>query len=201
MRTMLSECNSGDLKTDPKTFEQTWCNRCSMPDCTLARFAREDLLAERNRTWRQRYFGQASADLKIPKFAQIHALDFPDLLEKAIKIEISERRGDWSVPTTLTPLVSPSPIKADVEPEEPAQEEEEEDPVEEPIGPAPAPFAAVPVMATPRKGNVPDQEILVGGGPLPTPTPTPATDPWAAPSRPARVVVAPGARIQLGKKP
>lgn len=38
------------------------------------------------------------ADPRIPKYAMIARLDFPDLLRKAMKLEISERRGDWSVP-------------------------------------------------------------------------------------------------------
>lgn len=94
----LRECNSGDLKTDAKTFQQTWCARCSQPDCDLAKFAKTDLMAIRNATWRERYFGTNRADLGIPKFARINKLDFPNLLNKAIKLEISERRGDWSVP-------------------------------------------------------------------------------------------------------
>jgi hypothetical protein len=204
MRTLISECNSGDLKTDTKTFEQTWCHRCSMPDCTLARFAREDLMAQRNKTWRQRYFGDhGPVDLSIPKFAQIHALDFPNLLEKAIKLEISERRGDWSVPSTDTPLVMP--VKPATTPPPAPEEEDEEEPVpHEPAPPTAPPFASTPVMATPRRGNVPDQEIMIGGpvgAPPPTTSNTPAADPWAPPPRPSRVVIAPGTRIQIGKKP
>lgn len=92
------ECNSGDLKIDPKTFTETWCVRCHRPDCDLAELARLDPMAERNATWRKRFFGAQQADLSVPKYAQVAQLDFPDLLRKAMKLEVSERRGDWTVP-------------------------------------------------------------------------------------------------------
>ena len=98
MANYISECNSGKLRVDPKTFRQTWCVRCSRPDCEFAEFAREDPMAYRQATWRERYFGDNQADMAVPRFARIAAIDFPDLLRKAVRLEISERRGDWSVP-------------------------------------------------------------------------------------------------------
>ena len=98
MSDFLSECNSGDLRIDPKTFRETWCVRCSRPECSLAGFAKNDPMAIRNATWRERFFGNNAADLSVPEFARINALDFPNMLQKAMKLEISARRGDWSVP-------------------------------------------------------------------------------------------------------
>ena len=95
---LLRECNSGDLKTDSKTFQETWCARCSHGQCDLALFAKLDPMAVRNATWEDRYFRTPKADLTIPKFAEIAHRDFPNLLQKAMKLEISDRRGDWSVP-------------------------------------------------------------------------------------------------------
>jgi len=98
MSDYLAGCNSGNLRIDPKTFRQTWCVRCSRADCDLAEFAKNDPMAYRQATWQERFFDPTQADLSIPKFAMISRLDFPDLLQKAMKLEISERRGDWSVP-------------------------------------------------------------------------------------------------------
>jgi len=98
MGNYLSDCNSGKLRIDPKSFQQTWCVRCSRPDCDFAQFARDDPMAIRQATWRERYFGDNQADLDVPAFARIAAIDFPDLMRKAVRLEISERRGDWSVP-------------------------------------------------------------------------------------------------------
>ena len=98
MADLLRECNTGDLKLDHKTFQETWCVRCHRPECALAVLAKTDPMAHRNATWRERFFGTPEADLSVPKFAQIAQIDFPNLLQKAMKLEISERRGDWSVP-------------------------------------------------------------------------------------------------------
>jgi hypothetical protein len=55
-------------------------------------------MAARQATWREHYFAMDQADLSLPKFAQIAGLNFKDMLQKAVKLEISTRRGDWSVP-------------------------------------------------------------------------------------------------------
>lgn len=115
MADYLRECNSGDIKTDAKTFMQTWCVRCSRKECSLAGFAKNDLLAIRNATWRERFFGEGrEADTTIPKFAQIAGLDFPNMIQKAMKLEISERRGDWSVPDVPT-FIDPQPKEVEAE--------------------------------------------------------------------------------------
>ncbi len=98
MPDFLRDCNSGELKIDNKTFTDTWCAKCRRPDCDLAALAKIDPMAQRNATWREKFFGATEADLSIPKFAQIARTDFPNLLQKAMKLEISARRGDWSVP-------------------------------------------------------------------------------------------------------
>jgi hypothetical protein len=98
MADLLAQCNSGKLRTNPKEFQEVWCVRCSQPGCDLAKFAQTDPMARRQATWREEFFGKPQADTRIPKFAQIAGLDFKDMLEKAVKLEVSTRRGDWSVP-------------------------------------------------------------------------------------------------------
>lgn len=173
MADFLRECNTGDLKIDPKTFQETWCARCRRPECDLAVYAKIDPMAQRNATWRQRFFGAPQADLTIPKFAQIAQLDFPNLLQKAMKLEISERRGDWSVPEipvldgriVPAPLDTTSHVDAAVrklsrrgdpfaldKPEEPESDELEsgEPEFEEPEPPEPEPEIVPPKVLPPR---------------------------------------------------
>jgi len=107
----LRECNSGELRIDPKTFTTTWCVRCSQPGCDLAGFAKDDLMAARNATWRDRFFNAEQADIALPKFALIAKLDFPDMLAKAMRLEISEQKGDWSVPEI--PITDGRIVRAD----------------------------------------------------------------------------------------
>ena len=222
MGDLLRECNSGDLKTDPKTFRDTWCARCSRQECDLARYAKNDPMAHRNATWRERFFGAPEADLTIPKFARIAKLDFPNLLQKAMKLEVSERRGDWSVPeipvldgrvvsapdTTTrhvdeavrrlgsasgcNPLVEDEP-----EVEDPVEDDEPED---DPLVENPAPRLPIKVEPRPTGRNTPDPgEVLLGGpAPVQRGRPVTETDPWTPPPKPVVTVVKAGAKIQFG---
>ena len=106
----LRDCNSGTFKIDDRTFHDTWCVRCSKKDCDLAGFIKNDPMAVRQATWREKFFNPVQADTRIPKFARIAEKDFPDLLRKAVKLEISERRGDWSVPEIPETVIPNVPI-------------------------------------------------------------------------------------------
>lgn len=200
MGDLLHECNSGELKIDPKTFTETWCARCHRPGCDLAVLAKTDPMAKRNATWRERFFGLPQADLSIPKFAQIAKTEFPSLLQKAMRLEISSQRGpsDWSIPEipVLDGQVVPAsssttshvdeavkrlihrdaPVPDDpVEPSPEDEEEEEPDLEEEPevLHPqAPQlPVRAAPPPPRPVQRNTPDPgEVMLGGAPAPAPS-------------------------------
>ncbi len=223
MSDFLADCNSGELRIDPKTFTETWCVRCSRADCGLAGFAKNDLMAIRNATWRERYFGDNQADLSIPKFAEIAGINFPNMIKKAVQRAVSEGRGDWSVPeieitdgrivqaslgTTkqvdeaVRQLRRPEEfIEADEpeydEPEydEPEYDEPEYDEPEPP--PDSEPRRGPPVQARPAHGNTPDQgAVMIGGSPAPVKKT--AADPWAPPAAPTHTVVEVGATIKFG---
>lgn len=224
MADLLHECNTGELKVDPKTFRDTWCARCHRPECDLAMFARTDPMAHRNATWREKFFGTPQADLSIPKFAQIAKLDFPSLLQKAMRLEISTQRGrsDWSIPeipvldgqvVTASPSTTShvdeavkrlthrdSPPEPEPEPDEP--EPDEPDEPDEPEEPRLAPKAAPPPRPTQR--NTPDPGEVMLGGPNPhapassSARPHVPTNSWAPPPKPSVTVVKTGAKIQFG---
>jgi hypothetical protein len=227
MSDYLTDCNAGEFRIDPKTFRQTWCVRCSRSECSLAEFVTNDPMAIRQATWQDRFFDPAQADLAIPKFALIAKLDFPDLLQKAMKLEVSERRGDWSVPEINIAdgrIVSASPdVTNQVDeavrqlsqsgrpPEDdyddPALDEYDDPALDEPVAEPAAEVELLPVhsgkplVARPMRINTPDPgEVMIGGGPNPVQRakPQPETDPWAAPSKPKHKVVKLGATIQFG---
>lgn len=213
MADLLRECNAGELQTDPKTFRDTWCVRCSRPECNLAGFAKSDPMAARNATWRERFFSTPGADLRLPKYAQIARLDFPNLLQKAMKLEVSERRGDWSVPEipVLDGVIQRAPpdttsqvddarrkllagkgVLLDPQPPEAEEDEEDEEEViaddEEAEEPAPEPKVPLPpvgkVLPQPVGRNTPDPgEVMLGGGPVP-PSGRPRPAPEADPWAP-----------------
>ena len=218
MSDYLATCNSGKLRTDPKAFTALWCKRCQRKDCDLAEWAKLDPMARRQATWREHYFGMPQADTAIPKFAQIAGRDFKDLLHKAVKLEISAQRGDWSVPeleindgkvvqapedTTrqvdeaVRQLTRPQdePDESDDLPlEEPAPPPEEPAPDPDPDPPVRRPKPVFPV----KGGNTPDVgEQMVGGASKPPP-PKKAKDPWAPPPKPKHLIVKAGATITFG---
>lgn len=225
----LRDCNTGPLKIDNKTFTETWCAKCRRPDCDLAVLAKIDPMAQRNATWRGKFFEATEADLSIPKFALIARTDFPNLIQKAMKLEISARRGDWSVPEipvldgrvqaatldTTAQVVeaarqlsgkgavqAPTNLDEVPESEEDPEDPPEEDLQDEPVEPPPpAPRKAQPPQPSGRNTFDPG-EVLIGGGPVATTRDRPVLelDPWAAPPKPSVVVVSPGARVQFGAK-
>ena len=89
----LEECN--DQRISIVEFKQIFCNRCRNTDCVNAGWS--------GSIWKGRMDTQVQAlledpkfaDLSNPKYAQIREADFPSLLHKAMRLEISDRKADW----------------------------------------------------------------------------------------------------------
>jgi hypothetical protein len=184
-------------------------------------------MAIRNATWQEKFFNTPEANLSIPKFAEIAHLDFPNLLQKAMKLEVSARRGDWSVPEipVLDGVIQPASsittghvddavqkltgklgkVSLDSSPDEP--DELDEDSYDEPDEPDETPEVSVPftrkVLPQPSERNTVDPgEIMIGGAPAPAVDqrgrPGPENDPWAPPAKAAVTIVKSGVKIQFG---
>jgi hypothetical protein len=97
MADFLRECNSQGVS--PQEFEQVFCQRCRQADCDLAQWG-SSLFDRRVATQADRLLKPEQADPRLPKYAQIVGADFTDMLEHAMRLEISDRRGDWEVPET-----------------------------------------------------------------------------------------------------
>ncbi len=86
-------------KMPPGAFRKTFCGRCLNAGC------RNSLASETK--WVQRMQTQEGyllkdprfADPKDPEFTDIRNIDFPDMVRHALAVEVSTRKGDWSVPT------------------------------------------------------------------------------------------------------
>jgi hypothetical protein len=201
---LLSSCNTGTLRVEDNAFREVWCKRCSNASCELAEFAKQDKMAHRARTWEQRYFGTPQVDSTHPLHAIINRHDFPDLLHKAVVQEISERRGDWSLPEVgpealRSPLLL-TPPKQDLviasDPVEVAAEILEESvPPSEGVETSPVVLPKGPVPPVPSLRNVPRSAPRMVGGSSP---PEAVVDPWApAPAKPT--VVKTGTKVQFDK--
>lgn len=101
MPDLWNECFNQSMGMTPNEFEQTFCRQCRNPTC--------DRSAGSGLRWLKRIMTQEERLLNNPKFAdpndprfkEIRSVEFPSALKEAMKLEISERRGDWTVPTEL----------------------------------------------------------------------------------------------------
>ena len=118
-RDWLRECN--DQNVPPQEFHQIFCVRCRNPDCTRAGYA-GSLWTNRITTQVERLLeNPLFADLSMPQYAKVNALDFPDALRQALRIEIANKRKDWEVPPEdLTPEQAMRELAALPDKQEPA---------------------------------------------------------------------------------
>ena len=99
MSDFWNECFDPTVKMPPKDFERTFCRVCRNPQCERSAGSR-DPWAQRMATQVDRLLVNPKfADPNDPQFKDIRDLDFPSALREAMRIEISDRRGDWSVPS------------------------------------------------------------------------------------------------------
>lgn len=94
-----TECFDPKLGVSPKELEYTFCRVCKNPACSRS--------ATQGMSWTRRMATQMDrlfvnptfADPNDPRYADIRKIDFPSALHEAMRLEISDRRGDWVVPT------------------------------------------------------------------------------------------------------
>ncbi len=106
-------------KQSPESFKKTFCDNCLNPGCRNSKAAGTSwmnrILTQEERLLRNPLF----ADPNDPIFASFKDFDFKDLWSKALALEISDRKNDWTIPTeseirheaaVLTGLVPDSPV-------------------------------------------------------------------------------------------
>jgi hypothetical protein len=96
-QSFLEDCISdlGRDKGSYQDFQETFCKRCRNIQCTHAQWSK-DKFGDRVIKQPDRMFHPHQADPKAPKYA--HLADFASMMQEAIKLEIADRKGDWSVP-------------------------------------------------------------------------------------------------------
>lgn len=198
MKDLLRDCLADfeqkvNQKTGPKEFTDTFCKRCRNPECVNAGWSK-DAFSARVTTQVERLTNPTQVDPHLPKYAQIVAAEFKDMIHKAYQLEVADRRGDWEVPQVPD---KPLPPKVPVPVQQPVEVEALPEPVKTKlVSPAPQhPKKAQPTRLpaktnTERKGG-----FMLDGEPAPQQT---APDPWAPTTVPGEVKVKAGARIKLG---
>lgn len=92
-------CFTPDMQMSPEQFKQTFCRVCRNGGCVRSAVA--------GTKWQQRIDTQVDrllvhpkfGDPKDPQYARVAQVDFPSALREAIRLEISEQKGDWTVPS------------------------------------------------------------------------------------------------------
>lgn len=98
MKDLWDECFDPSMGMSPKVFENTFCKVCRNPTCS--HLTQGGAWTRRVATQMERLFTSPKfADPNDPRFADIAKLDFPSAVQEAMRLTISDRRGDWSVPT------------------------------------------------------------------------------------------------------
>ena len=97
---LWGECFDSQMGMPPKTFEHTFCRVCINPKCVRSAGSGSSW-TKRMSTQRERLFDPSLiADPNDPRFAHLQVVDFPSAVQEAMRLEISDRRNDWSVPTS-----------------------------------------------------------------------------------------------------
>lgn len=188
----LHSCMSDLKEKDPTVFMETFCKRCRNPDCTHAKWS-SDKFGSRTMNQMERFFNPNQADPTSSRYSML--VDFADMMETAVRLEIADLRKDWEVPEPMNiskhTILVPRTATAIPEPEPEPQVIILEPPVvSEPIPTLKAP----PSM--PRASNTTMQNGgMLLGPPMALP---PAADPWAGPVSGKSKVVPKGAKIQFG---
>lgn len=183
---LMDGCNEHAVPVSE--FESLFCVRCRQPACVRAGWAK-DRFAQRTATQLERLSNPLIANLENPRYAQFRELDFPSLLDKAVRLSIADQKNDWNIPekavlkTETSPLADAPNSDLALSPLEPEISSDVE-PLR-PIGPAHMPARNV--------ASNPDGILLDG----PVPKQEPLADPWAAP-KPKSLIVAVGSRVRLG---
>ena len=211
----LNGCNNQGMS--PNEFQEMFCVRCKNPDCVNARWG-DSMFAARIATQEERLLRPQRADPNSPKYAQILKAEFVDMLQQAMRLEIADRRGDWSIPPEI-PILDGQDVLAQPaastavddavralsnKPQTPQKPKEPEvpkrvsdlEPV--PLEPVPVPRQVAPGFRMPT-GNipVPSSGVMVDGSTAPPVQPVAEVDPWAIPD-PGIQKVAVGAKVKMG---
>ena len=75
-------------------FQGLFCHACRNPTCVHHQAG--DPFKTRVQSQHERLTRPIQADPNLPKYADIARKDFANLLQEAMRLEVSSRRGDWN---------------------------------------------------------------------------------------------------------
>ena len=185
MSDFLQGCMEG-FPPDVAAFSETFCKRCRNTECTRAQ-GLNDKFRSRVQTQEDRLLHPKNV-VTTKAGSRYEALkDFVDMTHQAVRLEIADRRQDWTLPENAPAKFVPTPAE-----ENPAAMPE---PVADPPLPKNLEGPPPPVPPTRNLPPPPMTGIMVGGGPVPA-TKTKPVDNWEV--KPKVVKITPGTKIKMG---
>ena len=180
---MESVADRGD-GLDLSSFQELFCKHCRNPDCQRARWSQDQFSArvkhQEERLLQPDRVSPESLGISLPP-------NFIDMVQEAMKLEISDRNGDWE-PVTEFSITDGKDEQASKDTNlavDAAVRQLSQDAPTEPASPAavqtPAPITApvadpviAPVIDSPTATPEPEQKQVA---PVASPTPAPKADP------------------------
>lgn len=98
MADLWIDCFNPAMNMSPKDFGNTFCRVCKNVACERSAGSKAKWVA-RVTTQVDRLLTHPNfADPMDPRYQSIRAVDFPSAVRDAMRLEISDRKGDWSIP-------------------------------------------------------------------------------------------------------
>jgi hypothetical protein len=98
MADLFNECFTPAMEITPNEFSRTFCRVCRNGTCDRSSVMGSKWM-QRVSTQADKLFHPTFADPRDPKYKDVAQVDFPSALQQAMRLEISDRKGDWTIPS------------------------------------------------------------------------------------------------------
>lgn len=99
MADFWNQCFEPRMKMTPKDFEHTFCRVCRNQECSRSRGSATSWIQRISTQEDRLLLNPKFADPSDPTFSDIRSVDFASAVMEAMRLEVSDRKKDWNVPT------------------------------------------------------------------------------------------------------
>lgn len=136
---LWNNCYDGEHRKamSPEVFKQTFCDACMNTGCSNSKGAGTQWM-KRMLTQEDRLLNNPDfANTNDPRFSGFAEMNFKNMMQEALAIEIADRKGDWEVPTQeeigqaaaeMLGVLPPTSFQPDPEPEPDPEPDPEPEP-------------------------------------------------------------------------
>lgn len=99
MADFWNKCFDPKMGLTPNDFETTWCRICRNQECSRSRGSATSWIQRISTQEDRLLLNPKFADPSDPTFRDIRSVDFASAVMAAMRLEVSDRKKDWTVPT------------------------------------------------------------------------------------------------------